>query len=58
MTNQTKLLRIRDVVERTGMSRATIYRKMNENTFPKAHQVGTKAVRWKDSEIEDWIQSL
>ena len=58
MTNQTNLLRMRDVTARTGLSRATIYRKMNAGTFPNPHRIDGKAIRWFDSEIEDWIQGL
>lgn len=30
----TRLLRIRDVMHMTGLSRSTIYRKMQEDSFP------------------------
>lgn len=48
-------IRIRRVVERTGLSRATIYRKVRGDTFPKPRQLGANCVGWYESEIDAWI---
>ena len=53
-----RMLRIEEVVEMTGLSRATIYRKMGRGQFPKPLKLGDRAVRWRQSEIEDWLDSL
>ena len=55
---EDRLLRIRAVVERVGMSRATIYRKIARGEFPKSVGVGGQSVRWRASVIEAWMQSL
>ena len=49
------LLRRQAVEERTGLSTATIYRKMKGGTFPLARRIGERAVRWSEAEIEEWI---
>lgn len=48
-------IRIRRVVERTGLSRATIYRKVRRDTFPQPRQLGANCVGWYESEIDAWI---
>lgn len=49
------ILRLPAVRERTGLSRATIYRKMQADEFPRSRQFGTHSVGWVESEIEDWV---
>ena len=48
-------IRIRRVIERTGLSRATIYRKVRNDTFPKPRQLGANCVGWYESEVDSWI---
>ena len=37
------------------ISRATIYRWVKEGSFPKPIHLGANMVRWKVSDIEEWI---
>ena len=53
-----RLLRRREVEWITGMSRASIYRLMQQGDFPRPVKVGSTAVRWKESDIAAWIESL
>jgi prophage regulatory protein len=53
-----RLLRLSDVMERTGLGRSTIYRKISEGTFPAPVKVGQAAVRWKESDLAAWIAAL
>lgn len=53
-----RLLRIREVMERTGQGKSTIYRKVAAGTFPKPVSVGGQSVRWRQSDIDAWIASL
>ena len=50
-----RLLRLSEVAARTGLGRTTIYRKMREGSFPEPLRIGARAVRWPESEIEDWV---
>ena len=52
------LLRLRDVAEKTGLSRSTIYRMIEAERFPRPYRVGDFAVRWKSSSIDLWIGAL
>jgi prophage regulatory protein len=49
------VLRLPAVRARTGLSRSTIYLRSSEGTFPKPISIGTRAVGWLESEIEQWI---
>ena len=57
-----KVLRIRQVQERTGLSRSTIYDRLNpespryDSVFPKPMKIGASAVGWLESSINKWIE--
>ena len=51
----SQIIRRKDVEIMIGLSRSTIYKLMSEGTFPKAIQLGQRAVGWRLSEINDWI---
>lgn len=55
---KVKIVRIKEVVSITGLSRATIYRYMDENTFPKSISLGKNSVGWIESEIHQWVENL
>lgn len=50
-----RLLRRDEVETRCGLARTSIYRLMRAGKFPEPIKVGTRAVRWPESEIERWI---
>jgi len=55
------ILRRKQVEQRTGLSRSTIYDKLSSKSprfdpsFPKAIQLGANSVGWLESEIDEWI---
>jgi prophage regulatory protein len=50
-----QILRMPQVIERTGLSRSTIYQAISEGRFPKPINLSARAVGWIESEIDDWI---
>jgi prophage regulatory protein len=50
-----RLLRIRTVIERTGLSIATIYRREADGSFPKKARIGTRSVAWYETDIDDFV---
>ena len=50
-----KLLRLPEVISRTGYKRSNIYQLMHLGDFPKSVQLGPRAVAWLSSEIDQWI---
>jgi prophage regulatory protein len=53
----TIILRRKKVEERTGLSRSTIYLRVQKGTFPRQINLGGRAVGWLENEIEMWITS-
>lgn len=54
----TRLLKFAEVVELTGIGRSQIYRKIASGEFPAPLQVGEKSVRFRECDIQDWMDSL
>lgn len=52
----TRILRLPEVIARTGLSRATIYARMSQGRFPRPVSLGARAVGWIEAEIEAWIR--
>lgn len=50
-----KLIRLPDVQRRTGYSKAWIYRLMSQGKFPASVKIGTRAIAFVESEVDDWI---
>lgn len=54
-TSCEKLLRLGDVMERTALSRSSIYKKIKDGEFPSPIKVGIRASRWQETAIDIWI---
>ncbi len=49
----------RKTVEKlSGLSRATIYRLLKTGKFPRPVSIGTGSVRWRQSDVIAWQNSL
>ena len=48
-----QILRLTDVIARTGLSRSTIYLRMVQGKFPKKINLGSRAVGWISSEVNE-----
>jgi prophage regulatory protein len=63
-----RIIRLNEVKNRTGYGRTSIYRKMEEGTFPKSLKLGgplkdknifdSSAVGWLEHEVDQWVQSI
>jgi prophage regulatory protein len=49
------IVRLREVTKRTGLHRATIYRKIAAGTFPQQRQLSQNCVGWYEAEINAWV---
>lgn len=49
------LLRLSDVILRTGLSRATIYARAAKGEFPAPLKIGEKSSGWVEAEINRWV---
>ena len=53
-----RLLRISDVQEMTGLSRASVYKKVAEGLLPRPVRLSARCVRWRESELLASIEAL
>ena len=53
---QVRFLRLPEVLARTGLSRSTIYVRLDEGRFPRPVSLGGRAVGWIESEVDEWIR--
>ena len=51
-----QIIRLKDVIALTGLSRSTIYLRMVQGKFPKKINLGSRAVGWISSEVNEWIE--
>ena len=50
-----RIIRLRTVLDRTGLSRSTVYRKIAEGTFPSQIRISAHGAGWRESAINRWI---
>lgn len=50
-----RVIREPEIVERTGLSRVTIWRLEKAGNFPKRIQLGANSKGWFDDEIDRWL---
>jgi prophage regulatory protein len=55
--NSDRILRIKSVLDRTGLSRSTLYRKIQEGSFPKQVRIGIRCAGWRESAINEWLRN-
>ncbi|MFN1149397.1 helix-turn-helix transcriptional regulator [Serratia liquefaciens] len=49
------LIRLPEVKRRTGYSKAWIYRLMSQGKFPASVKIGSRAIAFIESEVDEWI---
>ncbi len=64
---QKRFIRLPEVMSRTGYGRTSIYRKMEDGSFPKSLKLGgppidhnqfdSRAIAWIEDEVDQWIES-
>lgn len=51
----TRLMRMKEVIRVTGMSRSFIYKRISEGEFPSAVSLSVKSTAWVEHEVQAWI---
>lgn len=51
-----KIIRLPEVMQRVGLSRATIYNKVKDGSFPAQIKLG-RLSGWVESEVQTWISN-
>lgn len=54
-----RIIRLRTVMDKTGLSKSTIYRLSNDpaSDYPKPVRPTPHTVGWYESEIDAWVES-
>ncbi len=55
--SKTKILRLPTVMERTGLSRSSIYAYIKKGDFPAPINISLRNVGWLETEINEFIES-
>lgn len=55
MPNTERIIRLKTVLQRTGLSRSTLYRKMAEGTFPPQVRISIHGSGWHESAVNRWV---
>lgn len=55
-----EIIRCKDLMQRLGLSRATLWRRVKSGEFPKPLRLGGKtnnsAIGWLNSDVENWLE--
>ena len=55
MSARDTLLTIEEVVERTRLSKPTVYKLIRQGDFPRQLRLCANKVAWLEREVSDWI---
>ena len=52
----SNLLRLQQVMDRTGLGRSSIYAMASKGEFPKPIKIELRSSAWLENEIRDWVR--
>ena len=55
--NSECFLRIRAVLAKTGLSRSTLYRKLDSGNFPRQIKIAERCRAWRSSAVDAWLRN-
>jgi len=55
MSNPERIIRLKTVLHRTGLSRSTLYRKIADGTFPRQVSISIHGAGWHESAVNRWV---
>ena len=68
IVSQKRFIRLPEVMNRTGYGRTSIYRKMEDGSFPRCVKLGgpledpnafdCRAIAWIEEEVDQWMESM
>ncbi|WP_344697593.1 helix-turn-helix transcriptional regulator [Sphingomonas rosea] len=51
------MLRIKTVLDRTGLTRSTLYRRIAKGSFPKQIAISERCSGWRESAVTEWLKN-
>jgi prophage regulatory protein len=52
-----RILRLTSVLDRTGLKRSTLYRKMESGSFPRQLKLSARCAGWRESAVTEWMRN-
>ncbi|WP_413482145.1 helix-turn-helix transcriptional regulator [Morganella psychrotolerans] len=49
------LIRLPEVMRRTGFSKPYLYKLISDDKFPKQVKIGTRSIAFIESEVDEWV---
>jgi prophage regulatory protein len=53
-----KLIGVKEICEKLGLSRTTIWKLRSKGTFPKPVRISERRIAWTESTVNEWQASL
>lgn len=57
VASHQRILRCRQVLARTGLSRSTLYALIGRGEFPNALRLSERSVGWLEHDVAQWIEA-
>lgn len=54
-TIKENLIRLPEVIRRTGFSKPYLYKLISDDKFPKQVKIGARSIAFVESEVDEWI---
>jgi prophage regulatory protein len=52
-----RILRLQSVLDRTGLKRSPLYRKMENGSFPRQLKLSARCAGWRESAVNEWMRN-
>jgi len=52
-----RFIKIKEVTNKTGLGRSTVYKFIADGKFPKSISLGDRAVAWVEEEVTEWMET-
>lgn len=56
-TTPTRMLRLPEVLDRTGLARSTIYAMISRGDFPAPRKLTSQLNGWPEADVVEWLES-
>jgi len=58
MDSDIRMMNVKEVMDLTGLSRTTLWRRVRQGTFPIPRQLGPRRFAWLNSEMIEFLNDL
>jgi prophage regulatory protein len=58
MQESNRFLRIKEVMQKVGLSRSQVYRLIQAGMFPSPFKIGSRVSVWSESLVSEWMSGI